>query len=268
MFNQNQWISILQKNLFRFLLILIVLVVGCKNDSTTVQPTLSTFTDKSFGGSKVTNEKVIVVRNAIGLVNIQGAASTDTLTWYLFKSVQAETEVKGDEKFSYLKLSTQSVGDTLFIDVYSTVHESNLNCGVTLTVPSRLICKIEKAVGNVNVNDLDSLLIIENAPIVAVARHTGSCQISGGEGNDSLELILPENGYCRVSVNAGNILLKIPTDASATVYVKSLNGTVTQKGLSIAVDEQTSGFLSGKLGSGNGEIRLETKQGNIQIENL
>ncbi|MDP3148006.1 MAG: hypothetical protein Q8N83_02635 [Ignavibacteria bacterium] len=242
-------------------------MIGCK-DNSSQSPDLTTYTNKSYGGMRLVNEKVLVVRNTNGLVNIQGAASTDTLMWYLFKSVQAETQVKGDEKFSYLKLSTQAVGDTLFVDVYSTVHESNLNCGVTLTVPSGFVCKIEEAVGNVNVTDLDSLLIIENAPVFDLKRHNGSCQISGGTGNNSLELSLPENGYCRVKISGGNILLKIPASASASVYAKSLNGVVSQKGLTIAVDEQSSGFLSGKLGSGNGEIRLETSQGNIQIENL
>jgi len=245
----------------------IILLIGCK-DNSSLSPDLATYTNKSYGGLGLTGEKVLVVRNANGLVNIQGTASTDTLTWYLFKSVQAETQVKGEEKFSYLKLSTQVVGDTLFVDVSSIVNESNLNCGVTITVPSKLICKIEKAVGNVNVSDLDSVLTIENAPIVALTRHNGSCQISGGAGNNSLELALPENGFCRVKISSGNILLKIPSDVSASVYAKSLNGVVSQKGLTIAVDEQSSGFLSGKLGSGNGEIRLETNQGNIQIENL
>ena len=253
--------------LSRMLLFFVILLIGCK-DNSSQPPDLTTYTNKSYGGTRLTNEKVLVVRNTNGLVNLQGVASTDTLTWYLFKSVQAETEVKGDEKFSYLKLSTQSVGDTLFVDVYSTVNESNLNCGITLTVPSGLICKIEEAVGNVNVSDLDSVLIIEDAPIVALTRHNGSCQISGGTGNNSLELSLPENGYCRVKISSGNILLKIPTDESASVYAKSLNGVVSQKGLTITVDEQSSGFLSGKLGLGNGEIRLETSQGNIQIENL
>lgn len=253
--------------LSRMLLFFVILLIGCK-DNSSQSPDLTTYTNKSYGGMKLTNEKVLVVRNTNGLVNIQGAASTDTLTWYLFKSVQAETEVKGDEKFSFLKLSTQVVGDTLFVNVYSTVNESNLNCGVTLTVPSGLICKIEEAVGNVNVYDLDSVLTIENAPIVALTRHNGSCQISSGTGNNSLELFLPENGYCRVKISNGNILLKIPTNVSASVYAKSLNGVVSQKGLTIAVDEQSSGLLSGKLGSGNGEIRLETSQGNIQIENL
>ncbi|MCK9425158.1 MAG: hypothetical protein M0Q21_03850 [Ignavibacteriaceae bacterium] len=253
--------------LSRMLLFFVILLMGCKNNSSQ-SPDLNTYTDKSYGGIRLTNEKMLVVRNATGLVNIQGAASTDTLIWYLFKSVQAETKVKGDEKFAFLQLSTQAVGDTLFVDVYSTVHESNLICGVTLTVPSGVICKIEEAVGNVNVSDLDSVLTVGNAPIVDLKRHSGSCQISGGTGNNSLELSLPENGYCRVKINNGNILLKIPVSVSASVYAKSLNGVVSQKGLTIAVDEQSSGFLSGKLGLGNGEIRLETSQGNIQIENL
>lgn len=253
--------------LSRMLLFFVILLIGCK-DNSSQSPDLTTYTNKSYGGTRLTNEKVLVVRNTNGLVNIQGAASTDTLTWYLFKSVQAETQVKGDEKFSFLKLSTQTVGDTLFVDVYSTVQESNLNCGVTLTVPSGFICKIEEAVGDVTVSDLDSVLIIENASVVDLKRHNGSCQISGLAGNKSLELAFPDSGFCRVKISSGNILLKIPTDVSASVYAKSLNGVVSQKGLTITVVEQSSGFLSGKLGSGNGEIRLETSQGNIQIENL
>ena len=268
MFSNNGRTIILRRNLSRFLLILIVLILGCKNDSTTVQPNLQTFTNKSFGGYKLTNESIIVVRNAIGLVNIQGAASTDSISWYLFKSVQTETSAKADELFSLGKLSTTKIGDTLFVDVFSVAWDPSVYCGITLTIPSGSVCKIEAAVGNVFATNLDTLLIIENAPTVAVTRHNGSCEISSGDGNDSLELVLPDNGFCRVKVNAGNILLKIQTNASATIYVKSLNGTVSQKGLSLTVDQQTFGFLSGKLGAGNGEIRLETNKGNIQLENL
>jgi len=54
----------------------------------------------------------------------------------------------------------------------------------------------------------------------------------------------------------------------ATIYAKTYSGTVTHNGLNIENLNQSYGLLTGILETGEGEIWLETKSGNIKIKGI
>jgi DUF4097 and DUF4098 domain-containing protein YvlB len=98
-------------------------------------------------------------------------------------------------------------------------------------------------------------------------RQAGSCSISSLGGGVYAEVTIPLNGRCIILAASGDITLKIPANTSATVTARSTGGTITHSGLAFASQppqQQTN--LTGRLGDGNGEIRLETGQGNVSIQ--
>ncbi len=63
----------------------------------------------------------------------------------------------------------------------------------------------------------------------------------------------------------GNILLDIPFETSAWLEASLTNGEIIVQNLTLRDQEVANGFLSGRLGSGAGEIDLLTTNGNIRI---
>ncbi len=246
----------------------LILLSGCKNEST--EPTSEhSFSGDAYGNIVLSNQHIMVVKNSLGSILITGQGSSNTCRWYLNKTVTTQLVSDTAALFSSINLSTQTSNDTLSVEVTSTAPSSvNPQCMIQLSIPYSVICKIERVSGDIEVDDLDSLLIIENASNVNVLRHNGSCQISTGTGNVSVASAFPDNGFCIVKVNKGDIVLKVPMSASAQVSVKSNNGTVSQTGLSLTSVQQQSNLLNGILGSGHGTIQLETNQGNIQIHGI
>ena len=247
----------------------LIFCAGCKKEST-VAPSLSSYDNSSVGESVVTIEHVIIVRNPLGTVTMNGEGSASpSVRWSIYKTVQTETRAQADEFFASITLNLQTSNDTIYVTLNSSRHDnSSLQGSVQIGIPYNMICRIEEVAGNTYVSDLDTSLFVENASNVSVERHNGSCDISSGVGNVSVEFALPTNGLCRVNVAKGDITLKAPTATSATVYAKSNNGTVSLTGFSITITQQQSSFLTGTLGSGAGEIHAETNQGNIGLQNL
>ena len=135
-----------------------------------------------------------------------------------------------------------------------------------MEVPYQMLCQIENATEGIYVFDLDSTLFINNAKDnIEIQRHNGSCEINTSKGNISVEIALPDSGFCRCSTSMGDIVMKLPVTTSATVYAKSNEGTVGYTNLTFSSLSQKTDFLSGTLGTGDGEIYLETQKGNIQI---
>jgi hypothetical protein len=261
--------TILHKKL-QGILILIVLfhVPGCKREST--EPIMEhSFHGNACGTIPSTNQHVLIVKNPLGSIFIAGEGSVNSCSWNLDKIVTIQSVADTAALFSSMNLSAQKSNDTLFIEVTSTAPSGvKPGCLVQLSVPYSMICKIEQGNGDIEVDDLDSLLIIENASNVNVLRHNGSCHISSEKGNVSMMSAFPDSGFCVIKVIEGDILLKIPTSSSAQIYAKSSNGIVSQSRLTLRNSQQQSNFLSGVLGSGRGKIQLETNQGTIQIQGI
>lgn len=135
---------------------------------------------------------------------------------------------------------------------------------LSLNVPSGMICMIEHAYSFSY--DLSRLLTIQKTSYAKIRRHNASCQIDLTEGDIAIEISLSPEGFCRTSTKSGDILLEVPKATSAEVFAKSANGTVTYSGLSFTKIQQQSATITGTLGAGFGEIRLETAAGDIQMK--
>ena len=82
------------------------------------------------------------------------------------------------------------------------------------------------------------------------------------------EVILPQTGVIDLQLTNGSAHLEIPDNTSATFSATTENGTVQVSGLVVSNQIQSPHSFQGVLGSGTGDIRLSTVNGNIDVEVL
>jgi hypothetical protein len=258
--------SYLKPNLFKFIPFILLILISCNEDSSTVNPEKKIYNARTFGEYPIIDENVLVVKNYIGSIIINGEGTTHPAArWFIDKNVEAESVEQANSYFALINLSFEKQSDTLLV-ILNAPGELPLRGMLELDIPYYVTCRIEQVSDNIYVSNLSTPLFAYNASNVQVIKHNGSCEISSGAGNISVEAVLPENGFCRLSLNSGNILISIPSTTSATVYAKSITGSVSQGGLTFTDIRQTAGFISGKLGSGAGEIRAEVNEGTIRLK--
>lgn len=117
------------------------------------------------------------------------------------------------------------------------------------------------------VSYLRSTITGENVGNTTILGHEGNCILTGVKGEISVEMALPDSGLCKIAVDEGNILLKIPASTSSLLSVTTGNGGITYSGLVIndLLGTTPTISLTGRLGSGRGHIQLATGIGNINL---
>ena len=239
---------------------------GCSENSPT-QPLLKEAEVRVLGDIPLSEEKAIVVTNPIGAVVLMGEGREQSVSWLLDKTVQAATAQKAREQFDAIVLSQQSRNDTLFVSVAAPLNSAIMTyaADLSLNVPLALPCAITQAHYGF-AYDLAAPLLIQNTSYAEIQRHNASCQIDLPEGGIVIEMALPRDGICHAHTGKGDILLRLPATTSALIAAESKSGKVMHSGLVFVTLDQTASALTGTLGLGMGEIRLETANGNIQLE--
>ena len=259
-----------EPNVKRTLLLLLaacVTLMSCtKYEAPTTSPqTVSTTVTSAYALGGRTH---IAVRNAIGPLTLIGGETDASVNIVMNLQVTSLEGLKAFTQLSSIQVVDQSQGDTLRLVVNYPRSEPRYVYAAhpTFLTPYRVACSIDSVQGVVTVSDLGALLTIRNAHAVRVMRHDGSCNIESIDGGVYAEVKLSANGNCVVNVASGDITLKVPASTSANVTARSLSGTVSHSGLTFSGLNQQQSSLTGRLGTGNGEIRLETASGNIVIQ--
>ncbi len=263
--NRKFYIFFIVKRLSPFLFLILL---GCKSDPPDSQSNYSTYKENSEGNYTLSGEGTIVIKNFLGPLIVNGEISAHpSVRWFIDKNVQAESEEEANKIFPLINPDIQKQGDTIFLTLNAAIAAA-IECGLEIDIPVKMVCRIDHVLGNSSVSYMDSLLIVQSASNVAVSNHSGSSEISLNSGNISVETALQEDEFCKVNINTGNISIKIPVNTSVEVYAKSNAGNVSNSGLTFTTIRQTNNSINGTLGEGDGEIRAETKAGNIILQVL
>ena len=99
-----------------------------------------------------------------------------------------------------------------------------------------------------------------------IEQHNGSLEVHSIGGNITATLIIPQSGFCRCYSESGDIYVKIPSNTSANVNIKTDTGSITYSNLNLSVSSSSDQELIGVLGTGEGNIFLESKKGKIVLE--
>jgi len=249
-------------------LIMIFLVLSCSREKFTEPLDFETYSMREFGGIKLSGENTIYSQNSIGSIYVYGQVLDDTILVYIYKAITAESKEIAHDHFPDIRLNHSSRNDTLYTSIDPVYHPKieQYSCALFLTIPYQMACIIQNTKKTVLVSDLISKLFIKNSnDEIEVIRHIGSCEVNTLQGNISIEVAIPDSGFCRGATACGNILLKIPDTTSARLSAFSHAGKVEYSNLTFANIIQKSDSLAGILGAGAGKIYLETKEGDIEI---
>jgi hypothetical protein len=249
--------------LIPYMLVLGLFVASCNKDELIVQT--HDFNSRESGTLTLNPVRAIVVANEIGPVFIEGGSDTSSVRWFLDKNVTAESQAQADQLFPQLSITLQTVNDTAYISLHP-VPQVNFNPStLSLTLPYWIPCTLRRVSIATHVSYLRSTFVGENVGNTTILGHEGNCILSGSKGQVSVEMALPDSGLCIVAMAEGDIILKVPVSTSSLFSAVTANGSITNSGLIINDRITTTLSLTGRLGSGRGNIQLTTSEGNISI---
>ncbi|HLS83892.1 MAG TPA: DUF4097 family beta strand repeat-containing protein [Arenimonas sp.] len=86
-------------------------------------------------------------------------------------------------------------------------------------------------------------------------------------GNARLELALQKDGRVQAESVSGRLAVTLPADTSARLRVESFSGRISSPVGKVRTEQYGPGsHLETRLGEGQGDIRLESFSGNVQVE--
>lgn len=245
-----------------------VLFSGCSKSSVNDPVELNTYSFEKNSILSAGNITGLEVENPRGGLILYGTGISDTISYILSKTIKAEDKDKAEAQKDNIELFTELTNDTLHCSVLYPLDTDYLESYgyLDMYVPRELPVVIRNMVEGIYINDMRGDLKVRNAKDhIDIWRHSGSCDVRTIKGDLNIEIALPGGGYCKAATDEGDIILKVNSQASASIYAKTIAGTVICYGLNISNLNHSSGLLTGQIGTGVGEIRLETEIGNIEI---
>jgi hypothetical protein len=149
---------------------------------------------------------------------------------------------------------------SLFLDFQS----SNGSIGV-LESQNGLRCTTSN--GAITILDTEGLAELRTSNgTIKVRNHYGELDAESSNGTIDADVILPRHGQCELKTSNGAITLSIPDETSAMIEASTSNGRVEIRGLDVDVIRMEKKGFNGKMGRGEGDIGIETSNGNILVK--
>ncbi|MBL1215688.1 MAG: DUF4097 family beta strand repeat protein [Ignavibacteriae bacterium] len=252
------------KTFLSFFLLSIFFITSCSKDETITEPTRE-YNERESGNFTFNNSKAIVIENQTGPLIIEGSADTMNIGWFLDKHVFAASYKNANDIFEKIIVSQIELSDTLYISVKIPPAANSANTSLSLTLPNSIPCIIRNVDGVSIINYIQANIECKILSDLSITGHDGNCTIDGSGENVNVEMALPENGFCLINIEVGNINLRLPSSTSAMLLAQTNDGAIFSSGLSISDSVRIPTRLSGKLGNGSGQINLSTGKGNISI---
>jgi len=136
-----------------------------------------------------------------------------------------------------------------------------------LIIPERLKGNITNVNGNILIDAMDDdVEVITVNGNITLQDHFGSADVTSTNGNLDATVTISLGGVIDMNAVNGSIDLDIPASTSATFAARVANGDISTSNLSLDDAQSTPVSLTGVLGDGDGEIDIETVNGNIVLQ--
>lgn len=161
----------------------------------------------------------------------------------------------------------------------------NYGCNVSLNLPSSLYLDLKSSNGAIAVwesqNGLecstsngaitiqdtegDAGLRTSNGKIT-VRNHYGELDATTSNGRLDVDIVLPRQGECTLKTSNGAITLSIPDTTSAMIEASTSNGSIEVGNVVDTIIKIEKRGFRGRIGNGEGDIKLETSNGSILVK--
>ena len=203
-----------------------------------------------------------------GNIDVIAESGTDDLVVGGFRRVRSSSLADAREQLERLQVDVRVEGDAIVIrtEQPSDTEGRTFEVEYNLIVPERLEGDIRNVNGNILIASMDDdVEVITTNGNITLQDHFGSAEVTSTNGNLSAAVTISLGGEIDMNTVNGNIDLDIPASTSATFSAKLANGSITTSGLSLDDAQSTPVSLTGILGDGDGEIDIETVNGNIAV---
>lgn len=203
-----------------------------------------------------------------GNIDVIAESGTEDFVVGGFKFVRSSSRADAEEQLDRLEVVVSVEGDAIVVrtEQPSDTQGRTFEVEYNLIVPERLEGSIRNVNGNILIDsmedDVDATTTNGN---ISLQDHFGSAEVRATNGNLDATVTLPQGGVLDMSTTNGSLDLDIPASTSANFVARVANGSITTSGLSLDNAQSTPLSLTGVLGDGDGEIDIETVNGNIVV---
>ena len=212
--------------------------------------------------------KAIRLEAINGTVWFNGRSRTDSIRIEGEKRVGSESTQDAIDYLSRLQAALYEQPDYLLVRTEQPGDNRGrlLEVDYVITFPDSLNLDLSAVNGHVTIDSLQANLAITHINGTITLRSIkGSVAVSVVNGSIIGDICIPRQGVISHSVVNGNIDLTIPDTTSAQLAAAITNGQIAWIGLSPVEMEETATRLTATLGTGSGQINLQTVNGTIQI---
>lgn len=218
----------------------------------------------------VVNQSEFMLNGKHGDVSVSGLPGATSITMTGMKRVLSESVQDAQAHLQDVRvIATDSPSSAL-------LETSQPQCDLgrkyivdyTITLPDYFLLRINNNGGDVTIDSIDNELSINSiAGTVTLTDIVASVAVNLISG-DIISTIssLPLNGRVQMKILNGDIYLEIPAAASADLTARVFTGSITLTNLVLQNPLVTPNLVTGTLGTGQGNIDLQTEViGDIEV---
>jgi hypothetical protein len=201
-------------------------------------------------------------------ITITGVGADDSVRVDGVREVRSNSTADAEERLDDLQVLWEVIGDTVYIETVQPVDTEGRTYQVdyNITLPRQFEVIVESANAAIEVASIDEDVYVEvGNGIVVLDDIEGEVFVDVGNGEVLGTVTLPTDGALDVGVGNGIIDIGIPTTTSAEFLANVGNGTISISNLTLQDQQSTNTRLSGRLGAGEGDIRLTVGNGTITV---
>lgn len=262
------------------------IIANSSNDRNVENTDYSASAEFSFDLEAQASQRGLRLDAINGSVEIVGVSDTDSIGIWGERRVESESTADAAHHLQNLSVVVREESDEIVVRTEQPrkTYGRNYLVDYHIYVPETWRIFAEHINGNVALSSIDNRVNIKlvNGNISIHSSHgtievelvNGSMRlwdISGsvdGElinGNIDGKIVLAESGTCRLKTVNGKINLSIPQFTSAIFSAEVANGTIFLSDLVLKNQHVAHTRVTGRLGDGDGQIDLDTVNGNIVV---
>ncbi len=227
---------------------LIFASVGCNEDLTGVNGFQA---EEPFSISvEVSTQTLVTLHGINGNIEFDGVAGFDSVRIEGIRRVTSTSLEDAEAHLPDLEVVVDTRTDEIGIE--------------TDQMPSDLLATVDNANGEIHIESIENTVRVQNANgNLILYEIVGSVFAQTANGNVDCLATLPAAGTLSLTTGNGNIGLLVPVGTSAQFSAAVGNGSISIAHLDLQDATFTRNLVTGRLGSGDGQISLTTGNGNI-----
>lgn len=211
----------------------------------------------------VVNHNELLLNGKHGNVSVSGLPGATSITVTGMKRVLSDSVQDAQAHLQDLTVTAQDLTTSALLKTNQPQCELGRGYIVdySITLPDFFLVRVNNNGGDVTIDSIDNKVSINNiAGTVTLTDIVGSAAVDMISGNIVAEITsLPLNGSIQMKILTGNINLEIPTTTTADFTARVFTGNITVTNLVLQNPQVTPTLMTGTLGTGEGNIDLETE---------